>query len=120
MKTQQLFLMFFMAVTMNAQAASFNCAKASTFVEKEICHNPYLSKLDEVMATNYKYMLASAIGEGAAKDLKQTQKQWLGQRNSCTTSDCIEKAYLTRIDEICEYPVISGIHPECLSADDIN
>ncbi len=120
MRTQLSLLMIFVALTMNAQSASFDCAKASTYVEKEICHNPYLSKLDEALATNYKYMLASNIGEGAAKDLKPTQKQWLGQRNSCTTRGCIENAYLTRIDEICEYPVISGIHPECLSADDIN
>ena len=80
MKTQPLLLMFFVAVTMNAQAASFNCAKASTFVEKEICHNPYLSKLDVALATNYKYMLASTIGEGAAKDLKQTQKTMAGAK----------------------------------------
>lgn len=53
MKTQPLLLMPFVAVTMNAQAASFNCAKASTFVEKQICHNPYLSKLDEALATKY-------------------------------------------------------------------
>lgn len=38
MKTQPLLLMLVVAVTMNTQAASFNCAKASTFVEKEICH----------------------------------------------------------------------------------
>ncbi len=120
MKTQLSLLMIFVALTMNAHAASFDCAKANTYVEKQICHNGSLSKLDEAMADNYKYMLASDIGEGAAKQLKQTQKKWLAQRNSCTTKDCIENAYLTRIDEICEYPVISGIHPECLSAADIN
>lgn len=52
--------------------------------------------------------------------IKQTQKRWLGQRNSCTTRDCIEYAYLMRIDQICEYPVIFGVHPACTYADDIN
>ncbi len=40
MKTQPLLLMFFMTVTMNTQAASFNCAKASTFVEKRFAITP--------------------------------------------------------------------------------
>ena len=63
MKTQQLFLMIFMTVTMNTQAASFNCTQSSTQVDKQICHNPYLSK-----TLDYKCMLASDIGDGAAKN----------------------------------------------------
>ncbi len=107
------------AMALNAHAASFDCSKASTYVEKEICNNERLSTLDEILAENYKFMLAANIGEGAVKDLRQTQKQWLKQRNRCATSDCIENAYLTRIDAVCDYPVISGIHPACTYADDI-
>ncbi len=107
------------AMAVTTQAASFDCAKASTFVEKEICNNKRLSTLDEVLADNYKYMLAANIGEGAVKDLRQTQKQWLKQRNSCKTSECIENAYLARINAVCDYPVISGVHPACTYADDI-
>ncbi|HEX4329706.1 MAG TPA: hypothetical protein VH105_23165 [Burkholderiales bacterium] len=43
-----------------AQAASFDCAKASAKVEKAICANPALSALDERMAAAYKKQLAAA------------------------------------------------------------
>ncbi|MDB5805382.1 MAG: hypothetical protein JWN73_2704 [Betaproteobacteria bacterium] len=42
------------------QAASFDCAKASAKVEKAICANPELSRLDERMAEAYKRQLAAA------------------------------------------------------------
>ena len=36
------------------QAASFDCAKASTEIEHAICNNPELSRLDEEMAAAYR------------------------------------------------------------------
>mgnify|MGYP001547607245 CR=1 FL=1 len=102
-----------------ASAASFNCDKAATFVENAICSNNNLSKLDDTLAENYKDMMASDIGEGAKKDLRATQREWLTTRNKCTTVQCVETLYRQRIDAVCDYPVISGIHPDCASADDI-
>ncbi len=32
---------------------------------------------------------------------------------------CIEAAYRSRVDDVCDYPVISGIHPSCTSSDEI-
>lgn len=98
---------------------SFDCAKASTFSEKAICSDPLLGKLDGALSENYKYMLASDIGEGARTDLKDTQKKWLSERNKCTSNQCLADAYRKRIDEVCEYPVISGVHPVCVSSDEI-
>ena len=46
-----------------AHSASFDCTKASTFVEKAICSDPKLSRQDEVLGENYKYMSASNIGD---------------------------------------------------------
>jgi hypothetical protein len=92
---------------------SFNCNKAATFVETSICSESILGSLDGALSENYKYMLASDIGEGAVEDLKSTQKKWMAERNKCTTIQCIEGFYRTRIDEVCEYPVISGVHPVC-------
>lgn len=119
MNNHQLLLMSLMLTVFNADAASFDCNKACTYVEKEICGNELLSKLDEILADNYKNMRAADIGDGAEKDLRESQKKWLIQRNGCTTSECIKKAYLARIDAICAYPVLSGIYPVCIAADEI-
>lgn len=98
---------------------SFDCGKASTFSEKAICTDTLLGKLDGALAENYKYMLASDIGDGARNDLKATQKKWLSERNKCADNQCLASAYRKRIDEVCEYPVISGVHPVCTSSDEI-
>ena len=98
---------------------SFDCAKASTFSEKAICSDPLLGKLDGALSENYKYMLASDIGDGARADLKESQKKWLIERNRCANNQCLSDAYRKRIDEVCEYPVISGVHPICTSSDEI-
>ena len=106
-------------LSLNANAVSFDCNKASTAVEKEICSDPLLGKLDDALAQNYKYMQAANIGDGAKKDLKATQKTWLAVRNKCTNKACLVDAYRQRVDAICEYPVISGMHPLCTGSDEI-
>lgn len=99
---------------------SFDCSKASNSVEKSICNEPYLGKLDGVLTDNYKLMKAANIGDGALAELNATQILWLESRNSCTDSQCLVEAYKARIDQVCEYPVISGVHPACVSADEVN
>lgn len=98
---------------------SFDCSKASTFSENAICSDPLLGKLDGALSENYKHMLASDIGDGARNNLKTTQKKWLAERNKCTNNQCLDNTYRKRVDEVCEYPVISGMHPICTSSDDI-
>lgn len=98
---------------------SFDCGKASNFSEKAICTDTLLGKLDGALAENYKYMLASDIGDGARNDLKTTQKKWLAERNKCEDNQCLASVYRKRINEVCEYPVISGAHPVCTNSDEI-
>lgn len=98
---------------------SFDCTKAATFSEKVICSDPLLGKLDGALSENYKYMLGSDIGDAARNDLKTTQKKWLTERNKCTNNQCLVDAYRKRIDAVCDYPVISGVHPICTYSDDI-
>ena len=100
-------------------AASFDCKKASTSVEKMICSDAALGRLDEALGENYKMMMATNIGEGARADLKSTQRQWVAQRNKCADAACVLAAYKKRVDEVCDYPAISGMHPTCKEADDI-
>ena len=103
-----------MAITGSAGAASFDCMKATTLVEKEICSSEMLSKLDDALAENYNGALSTNIGDGALKHLKTTHRQWLKERNSCKTAACIEEKYRKRIDALCDYPAISGVNWGCV------
>lgn len=102
-----------------AMAASFDCTKAGTQVERLICTTPILGQLDIALSENYRNIRASDIGDGARSNLLSTQRDWIRQRNTCSTSSCIERIYRIRIDEICSYPVLSGIHPPCKYSEDV-
>ena len=67
---------FLFLSTLQAFAASFDCNKAASWVEKTVCSNPELSKLDDGLAKAYHDALVSLSPEGQ-KETKQYQKQWL-------------------------------------------
>ncbi|MFB3884846.1 MAG: ankyrin repeat domain-containing protein [Thermodesulfobacteriota bacterium] len=80
------------------EAASFDCRKARTKIEKLICSNDELSKLDESLSEVYLRALNRA-------DIKQqtieSQRQWLKyERNLCQSAECVKHAYETRIKEL--------------------
>jgi uncharacterized protein len=78
-----------------SHAASFDCAKASTPVEKAICSETQLSDLDDLLMRAYKQALATATDTNA---LKTQQRAWLaGVRNKCQDSVCIMRAYNERL-----------------------
>lgn len=63
-----------------APAASFDCSKASTKIEKLICNDKELSRQDESLAKAYR----SALSSAQAKAARTSQKQWLAkERSSC-------------------------------------
>jgi|GEM_PF-1964391 len=79
-------------------AASFDCGKAASEVEKLICSDDELSKLDDSLSKAYLQALKRA-------DIKEqtirSQRQWLkNERNTCQNAECIRKAYETRIKEL--------------------
>ena len=78
----------------SAQAASFDCAKASSFVEKAICSDQQLSGMDDQLARLYKAARAAATN---ASTLEAEQKSWLSSRDRCTDAACLTKAYADRI-----------------------
>ncbi|WP_109110668.1 lysozyme inhibitor LprI family protein [Azospirillum sp. TSO35-2] len=75
-------------------AASFDCGKASTPVEKAICADQRLSDLDSELGRAYKAALQS---NAAPADLKAEQKSWVVQRNRCTDTACLASAYQARL-----------------------
>ena len=78
-----------------AHAASFFCPLASTAVEKMICADVKLSKLDDALGDSYTRALARAADPNA---LKFVQKAWLRDtRDACAAAACLEAAYEARI-----------------------
>lgn len=81
-----------------ANAASFDCAKASTWIEKTICSNTELSKLDVTMAKQYKAEISSASDYEDSNahiiSTRNEQRDWLKfQRNTCKTKECLIREY---------------------------
>jgi uncharacterized protein len=86
-----------LALVPSAQAASFDCSKATSMVEKTICSSKKISSLDEKLAAAYQQSLAT----GSNKELlKRQQREWLIMRNTCGDGKCIEEAYLNRLRQI--------------------
>ena len=85
-------------VASNSIAASFDCTKASSFAEKEICRDGYLSGLDTTLSQNYKAALLKAPDRQDA--LIQSQREWLVTRNQCTTQKCLDIAIEDRLKAI--------------------
>lgn len=84
----------------SAQAASFDCAKASTRVEKIICNNQELSDLDAKMDQVYRDSL-SAYDYYKGLEVTSDQRKWIKiTRSACKDVACIKNAYLLRIDEL--------------------
>jgi uncharacterized protein len=80
-----------------ARAASFDCAKASTAVEKLICSDAKLSELDAHVAQAYRQALATPA---AAQRVKPEQRRWLAERNKCTDVACLTAAYQKRLSDL--------------------
>ncbi len=88
MKTKTLLaasVMTTMAMATAATAASFNCHKASTPIEKAICADRYLNELDGDMGKLYHK------AKQYQSDLPSLQKMWIHNRNrTCgTNTDCL-------------------------------
>jgi uncharacterized protein len=76
-------------------AASFNCTKATTFVEKAICADAALSDLDDQVGQSYKRALTHTK---EPETLRAQQRTWLHkQRNTCQDVPCLRQAYVSRL-----------------------
>ena len=86
-------LLSIMAIGTQATAASFDCHKAKTSIEKTICEDRYLSELDGKMGKLYHKAKAYQ------HDLPKYQKEWIRNRNKeCgTNNDCLYKWTESRV-----------------------
>ena len=83
-----------------SMAASFNCKKASTFAEKSICADGYLSSVDSVLASVYKKALSTTQDPDRLRGL---QREWIAERDQCTNQKCLDKSLGERVSFLNNY-----------------
>ncbi len=85
---------------------SFNCKRARTFIEKEICRSASLSAKDRRMSQLYFRQLKAhqTYGDGLdVNEFKAEQRSWLARRDRCQTAACLHEAYDYRLAELENY-----------------
>jgi len=90
-----------------SEAASFDCGKAKTSLEKTICADPNLSNLDEVLAKDYDNSMQILSVDGK-KILRDSQRRWLRfindscfkYKNDRGSTVCMQEMYKTRIKDM--------------------
>ncbi len=94
-------------LTNQAQAApSFDCAKASTRVERLICDYPGLARLDSELANAYRTALRDSPWASANRRIRAEQRDWIAERNRCRNRGCLRRLYRQRIDQL--YAEVEG------------
>ena len=97
-------------------AASFDCDKAASPVEKMICSDSQLSELDSQLAGTY----STARTRAADSDqLKHDQREWLKSiRKECQDVACFKDAYTARISALASnQPVVSAPNAQSVLPD---
>lgn len=98
--------LFVIVATGSAYGTGFDCRKAKTPVERAICANDELSKLDESLNRAYKKTLKSTFFK---RQMILSQRQWLQEvRDKCRDVECIRIQYETRIKELRGLPPCSS------------
>lgn len=80
-----------------AVAASFDCTKAGTEIEKSICASEVLSKLDDELGSSYRSAKSSSV---SPEKLQAEQRSWIRERNACKDNECLKNSYELRIDQL--------------------
>ncbi|WP_431821717.1 lysozyme inhibitor LprI family protein [Burkholderia sp. F1] len=98
---------------------SFDCSKARTNVERLVCANPDLVKLDEMVNRGFVAMQLVESKEISYQDpVRKDQINWIRNvRNKCVDNTCLTDAYRARVQYIkgrisSAYPSYPGNEPE--------
>lgn len=93
-----------------AKAASFNCSKAYTKVEKMICSNSKVSELDSHLAKIYKLNLSKISTKYDKQVYRAEQFSWLKKvRDVCNDTSCLFRVYSERIAALTNIHKITAI-----------
>jgi uncharacterized protein YecT (DUF1311 family) len=84
-----------------APSPSFDCRSAASEIEKAICADAAVARLDRQVAEAYWSKLNNASGATDQVKLKQSQRDWIARRNSgcagATPGPCLTKFYQDRL-----------------------
>lgn len=103
-----LYLIIFSSELLAETSPSFDCAKATTEVEKLICSDDELAKLDVEMNKSYHAFMKTLDEEYYRNKLKKKQREWLNYREKLTCfntddtkiTNCLKDAYQHRIENL--------------------
>jgi ankyrin repeat protein/uncharacterized protein YecT (DUF1311 family) len=96
MRMPWLLLLFLLGCPVEASAASFDCAKGISRVEKLICGDSDLSNLDDKLAVEYRAARRTGLSDSQVSE----QRAWIVQRNSCENKECVKQLYESRIAKL--------------------
>jgi uncharacterized protein len=103
-----------------APAPSFDCARAGNAVDRLICSDAGLAKLDRELAEHYDALRRALSPEGLTV-LLTSQRKWLASRNRCASKEvshdqgvtCLSSLYSDRTDELnAQYRTADGLTVE--------
>ncbi len=93
-----------------APAPSFDCEKAATPVEKAICADVALSRLDRFVAQGYYWRVKLAEDDAAKAREKNAETAFLAGRDACASQagdalkHCVAAAYEARLKALAQEP----------------
>lgn len=93
-------LLLVASLAQSGSGQSFECRKAATAVERTVCADARLRRLDSEVAKNYHTALTHTVSEGV-KSLTASQRAWVSDRNrqcAAGASDCLVGKYQERND----------------------
>ena len=97
-------LFVFFGLAFHAYGASFNCGIAKSKVEKAICAEPELNKLDEQVGAAYKSALSN---HPLPSYVKARQREWLHNNQLCeikSLNECLKNNYQERLSQLAVSP----------------
>jgi uncharacterized protein len=105
-------ILYAIFISVPAQAASFDCAKARAADERAVCASRALSEMDVEMAMRYQ-TLAGLVAMGTRGDMGDAQREFLKARGQCRADNaCLTALYRARIATLkSEYAALQSRGP---------
>ena len=87
--------MILFALALATSAPAFDCAKASTAIEKMIGADEELAALDRALGRLY-----SGVRSSDREQLFRSQADWLRERDRCSDRSCLIAEYDERLSDL--------------------
>jgi uncharacterized protein len=96
MTTKRFLPVLFLFAVQATCAASFDCSKQLTRIERMICDDPEISFMDDALSLIYGKLVTEQSG------IKRDQVRWIRERNLCTNASCVSDAYRRQLAAVAE------------------